>query len=225
MMCPGRALVFVLVAATVVGACDGPHPPITSSAVPDAGQVRAQASLHAAELRAVDAAGRSLNRDWDSVTSQAMANTADYRLVATTGLDAAGVAHSAGIQFDSAANDWAEAGSRWTLVRGLIVAAATVDANALAGRAAGCAGGASTRAYRRRLARSGSPVAADIDVDHIVPRSWGGADHPSNYQLLPASLNRSLGGSFGVDKCLGAGLTECVGALAISLRCGSLGRL
>jgi hypothetical protein len=31
------------------------------------------------------------------------------------------------------------------------------------------------------------------DVDHALPRSWGGADNALNYQALPSSVNRSLG--------------------------------
>jgi hypothetical protein len=32
------------------------------------------------------------------------------------------------------------------------------------------------------------------DVDHIVPLAHGGLHHPSNLRILPASLNRRLGG-------------------------------
>ena len=39
------------------------------------------------------------------------------------------------------------------------------------------------------------------DIDHIIPKSLGGADHPSNYQVLDSSLNRSLGATWNREKC------------------------
>ena len=33
-----------------------------------------------------------------------------------------------------------------------------------------------------------------MDVDHILPRSRGGTDHPANLQLLCSGCNRSKGG-------------------------------
>lgn len=33
----------------------------------------------------------------------------------------------------------------------------------------------------------------DFNVDHIIPKFWGGIDHPRNYFLLCGSLNKSLG--------------------------------
>ena len=33
-----------------------------------------------------------------------------------------------------------------------------------------------------------------MDVDHILPRSKGGTDHPDNLQLLCSGCNRSKGG-------------------------------
>ena len=33
-----------------------------------------------------------------------------------------------------------------------------------------------------------------MDVDHILPRSRGGTDHPDNLQLLCSGCNRSKGG-------------------------------
>jgi hypothetical protein len=52
----------------------------------------------------------------------------------------------------------------------------------------------STRTLRARLRAEGVDLRG-VDVDHLWPRSLGGADHPANYQLLSAPLNRSLGAS------------------------------
>ena len=32
-----------------------------------------------------------------------------------------------------------------------------------------------------------------FDVDHVVPKRWGGIDHPRNYVLMHQSMNRSFG--------------------------------
>ena len=38
------------------------------------------------------------------------------------------------------------------------------------------------------------------EVDHIVPRSLGGADHPHNYALVTQRLNRQWAGDWTADK-------------------------
>lgn len=55
-----------------------------------------------------------------------------------------------------------------------------------------CEGHMSTAAYRRQLCAEGVPLAGR-DIDHVFPRALGGADTIDNYQLLPSSVNRSLG--------------------------------
>ncbi len=73
----------------------------------------------------------------------------------------------------------------------LIVMAASGDAgNALRG------GQRTTAAFRWELRAKGVELQG-LDVDHIWPHAMGGADHPWNYQLLEASVNRSLGASLG----------------------------
>ena len=38
------------------------------------------------------------------------------------------------------------------------------------------------------------------DVDHVVPRRWGGLDHPRNYVVMHRSMNRSLRDGLPEDK-------------------------
>ncbi len=115
----------------------------------------------------------------------------------------------------------------WGVLKYVIVLAAAVDAvnldAATASASAGstdlsCADGMSTARYR---ALHSGKVPLNSDVDHIVPRSLGGADHPLNYQWLGASENRSLGNYWGPTKCLAVGKVRCALAIAISVKCGS----
>jgi hypothetical protein len=80
----------------------------------------------------------------------------------------------------------------------------------------------STQAYRRRLKSSGMNI-ENKDIDHIIPKSKGGADHPANSQLWDASKNRSCGAGCLGEKFLNSPL-RYIGALAISaivaLNCG-----
>ena len=147
-------------------------------------------------------------------------------------------------QFDQAANLYAtgsaelrkaaqvaeRADARWRLYQKLIVIAAAIDAANLDQARAGtqdssdsidCEDGMSTAAYRSVLAAQGK-LLAGVDVDHIVPKSLGGADHPANYQLLPSATNRSLGNVWNEEKCLAAGEDACARAVATSRTCGKL---
>lgn len=63
---------------------------------------------------------------------------------------------------------------------------------------------------------------AGKDIDHIVPRSLGGADNPGNYRIISAHENRSLGATWNEEKCLAVGETRCARAVATSHECGSL---
>ena len=44
-----------------------------------------------------------------------------------------------------------------------------------------------------RLCGDDVPAVADVDIDHIVPVTRGGSDHPSNLQVTHASCNRRKG--------------------------------
>lgn len=58
-----------------------------------------------------------------------------------------------------------------------------------------------TRQYRQELATNGVDLSGK-DIDHILPRSGGGVDHPWNYQAVEASLNRSWQDGHLFEKCL-----------------------
>lgn len=55
-----------------------------------------------------------------------------------------------------------------------------------------CASSMSTAQYRKSLEGSGVSLKGK-HVDHIIPKKYGGADHPANYQLWDASKNMSCG--------------------------------
>jgi hypothetical protein len=131
--------------------------------------------------------------------------------------------------FSKAKAQWEEARDRWQFYQKLVVVAAALDANNLARfqaetgnhavKSLDCSTGMSTQRYRRVLEAQGMNLAG-MDIDHIVPHSLGGADHPANYQVLPSSVNRSLGNSWNRDKCISA-KGSCAGAVAISRKCAS----
>lgn len=80
----------------------------------------------------------------------------------------------------------------------------------------------STRTFREQLRREGVVLQEGVDVDHIWPRALGGVDHPANYQLLPAEVNRSLGASVWeklMTSPLGV-LQGLVTSALVTLQCG-----
>jgi len=111
-----------------------------------------------------------------------------------------------------------EATKRWEWANKVIVMAAAIDAANMSGGEDGCRQ-VSTGEHRAHLRNQGVELEG-MDVDHIVPKSLGGADHPSNYQLLDSSTNRSLGNTWDVVKCVSAG-PKCLAAIASSFVCGS----
>jgi hypothetical protein len=129
---------------------------------------------------------------------------------------------------EAAGHTATQAAGLWSVLKYVIVLAAAVDAvnldiataaTAPAGSSdLSCADGMSTARYR--ALHTGS-ILLNSDVDHIVPRSLGGADHPLNYEWLDASENRSLGSYWGPAKCLAVGKVRCALAIAISMKCGS----
>ena len=76
-----------------------------------------------------------------------------------------------------------------------------------------------TQEMRRRLRKAGVDIRG-LDVDHIVPRSRGGANHPSNYRLLDSHVNRSIQARWDWAKCADVG-AQCAEAVAVSRVCGT----
>ncbi len=87
-----------------------------------------------------------------------------------------------------ARQNYEAAARNYKIIAGLLVLAASMDSmgNDL------CGGKMRTSAYRRELRAEGIDLEGR-DVDHLWPRSLGGIDHPSNYEVIDSSLNRSLG--------------------------------
>lgn len=122
-----------------------------------------------------------------------------------------------------------QAEKRFRLYQAMVLVAAQIDAGNLdsyrSWRSAQSANSefdcapVNTAKFRRHLLELGISLAGK-DVDHIVPRSLGGADHPSNYQLLDSSTNRSLGNTWNRQKCIAVG-SRCAEAMAVSMKCGS----
>jgi hypothetical protein len=133
-------------------------------------------------------------------------------------------------RFTAAREAWEEARFRWELYQTLVVVAAAIDAHNLerfrleTGNqmvdSLDCDEGLTTGAFRALLIRLGYSLVGK-EIDHIVPRSLGGADHPANYRVIDGSLNRRLGNEWGPDKCRAVGKQTCAGAIAISRECGS----
>lgn len=55
-----------------------------------------------------------------------------------------------------------------------------------------------------------------MHIDHIIPRSKGGADHPSNYYSLCGTINSPFGNTFSLSKCFLVGADACAQAVLCS---------
>lgn len=192
-----------------------------------------KAAAQSAAVDNLEKRAAQLGAEWTDITTgfreAAARNLAAQKALKTT----TSLYGASGAQFDEASRTAQRAAARWELFQKLVVAAATVDAanldaaRAARGAAAGrdvdasCEAGMSTATFRTLMLKQGKSIAG-LDVDHIVPRSLGGADHPLNYRLISSSLNRSLGNTWGDDKCLAVGADRCAQAIAVSNKCGSL---
>lgn len=127
-------------------------------------------------------------------------------------------ANVAADQFANARDNYQKAEDKYRRISAILILAATSDV--LSGQL--CGSTMSTRAFRQKLRDEGVPIPEGMDVDHIWPRALGGVDHPANYQLLPAEVNRSLGASVW-EKLMTSPLAtfQGLGASAlVTLRCG-----
>ena len=104
----------------------------------------------------------------------------------------------------------------WEIYRDVLKLAVVVEAMGAADRCKRV----STAAYRKQLRAQGVDL-DHKDIDHIVPRGHGGVDHPANYQVLDSSLNRSLGKTWDIQKCLMPGRDRCIKAIGVTVKCGT----
>lgn len=214
----------------VLTACAGSNP----RARDELARIEAAQNEHSQALDDVERAADGLSQEWDSVR-RSYERAKEAFAVAEAAFRTAETDSSQGTAaFAVARRDYDDARSSWELYSELVMIAAMIDASnhdayrrwrkTPSTERFSCES-VSTSAFRRQLEAMGEDLTG-MDVDHIVPKALGGADHPSNYQLLPSSLNRSLGASWGKDKCSMAGMRECAAAMAVSKKCGGFdGRL
>lgn len=203
------------------------------SNAPDEQRLRraeAAAHRHRSDVDAVSLRASRLSREWADIEQEFQRAAHDHELAQAQLQTAIQGSARASEQFAKASETATRAATKWRIFQQLVMIAAAVDAaNLDAARAAGargtvsvdCGENMSTAAFRALLASHGADLTGK-DIDHIVPRSLGGADNPGNYQVLPSSENRSLGATWNQDKCLAVGEVRCARAIATSHRCGSL---
>jgi len=182
-------------------------------------RLRATMAAFESELAFVETQARSLSADWAEVTEGYMRAAQRYRDARHRYDTARASSTSAAGEFQNAAADWDRAAASWRFVQLVIRIAASMEAERLRTGSRPCVT-TSTAAYRRELVARGIDLVGK-DIDHIVPRSLGGADHVSNYQVLDSSLNRSLGNRWDVEKCAMTGDERCAQAIAVSAKCGT----
>ena len=176
------------------------------------------------------ASAARLSAEWQDVALAYGDAATSYQAAARRYAEAQAHAENAEHEFNEASAQWRKASTEYRFFQALMLVAAQVDAaNLDSFRAWRTSGGeglprdfscapVSTATFRRLLIAQGVDLAG-LDVDHIVPHSLGGADHPGNYQLLPSSVNRSIGNQWDREKCL-AVAERCAQAVAVSRKCG-----
>lgn len=146
------------------------------------------------ELRALELDVHKLSADWEELVAGFSQLSARYREPRT---------HGAAI-------------AAWAIYRDVLKLAVVVEAMGAAYRCKRV----STAAYRKQLRAQGIDL-DHKDIDHIVPRAHGGVDHPANYQVIDSSLNRSLGKTWDIQKCLMPGRDRCIKAIGVTVKCGT----
>lgn len=229
----GRAYESLRVAIwlILVAGCRPPVSEPTSTADPGVDRLEERMARHEEDVSEVEATANSLNAKWANVTDVYRRASEEHRRTWSLYENAAASFGEASQRAREAAATWERARVKWEIAQILIETAAMLDARNLSRWQAremkldtndlNC-DRVSTQSYRKQLQREGVDLSG-LDVDHIVPKSKGGADHPLNYQLLDSSTNRSLGNTWGHEKCVGAGMTRCVAAVAVSRVCGAYG--
>jgi hypothetical protein len=186
-------------------------------------------SSAAIRVLALERRAAKLGTEWQDVEEGYATAADDFHRAEQAYATAQREANQAVDQFRQATAHFEAAQQKWRYYQALVVAAAAIDAHNLDQfrTATGarhlsnlnCSENMSTAAFRRILIAAGENLTG-LDVDHIVPKSLGGADNPANYRLLPASENRSLGNVWDRSKCLSAA-KQCAGAVAVSRKCGT----
>ena len=168
----------------------------------------------------------ALDRAWTDVARRFDAAERDFAAAQARYLAASQAPDRDASALAEAAEQSQIASQHWTWAQYLIATAATLDARRMATRRTGtrtsdarCKGAMSTAAYRALLLARGVSLHG-MHVDHIVPRALGGADHPSNYQILRSADNQRFGARWSAAKCASAGRAACLRAVRISQACG-----
>lgn len=226
-MVVGEILRPVLLATAFATGCSGAAPPAADLPGGDSTVDTVAADLDRLEAtlrvrsEAVGAAERStaeLVRDVRAVVdlydaaAEAYARAMDNWAVARARYD------SASQEFRVAAEAYEDAAEGYRLAAIALIGVAAVDIVGLSL----CDSTMSTQTYRKQLGAQGIDLDG-LHVDHIIPRSLGGADHPANYQLLPSNLNQSLQASGLLEKFAGAPLgflTALATSALVGLACG-----
>lgn len=222
--------VFMALVGATVATCptSEPSPPMAHAEAPAAARDDSLEAL-IRRVREVERRARTLGSHWEDIRRGYVRAQQAFMLAEITYQNAARSSDAASTAFSMARITWDEARWRWELYQLLILVAAAVDAHnldrfrALTGRtdvgSLDCDGGTSVAAYRALLVAGGA-VLTGKHIDHIVPLSLGGADHPANYRVIDGRRNLSWGNIWGPGKCRDAG-KMCAGAVAISRECGS----
>jgi hypothetical protein len=215
-----RALVLVLVLVLVGHACSDRKPENESRIAALATAVDG----FDRELEDMEAQVRALSADFSEIAEAYERVSTRYRLAREHHAAVTAASNQAAAALHQAAEDWNQAAASWRFYRMLLKIAISIDqvragTSDEARRSFSCET-MSTAAYRRVLIAQGFSLLGK-DIDHIVPKALGGADHPSNYQVLDSSLNRSLGKTWNIEKCAMAGDERCAEAIAASTKCGT----
>ncbi|MFW6031065.1 MAG: hypothetical protein ACOC9T_00620 [Myxococcota bacterium] len=214
-----RGLAWLVVAFVLLGCAE------RQAARREVDALLASMAAHERVLDETSARASRLSGKWARVAEQYGNAEAGYREAAEKLAQARARYERASAQFERASRRFEDAKFYWKVFRSLVVAAAYLDAQSVDAARGWTEGftcdSMSTSEYRRYLESQGADLTG-VDIDHIVPKSIGGADHPLNYQRVPSSLNRSLGNRW-VGKCRMAGTeaSACALAATVSIRCGS----